>query len=306
MDEQHVISTVIITGANGFIGSHLTNFLTQNKTKVYAVVRSKKSDISLLKKNSYLSIIYCDMDNIAALPELIPNEYYDAVIHLAWNGSCGKMRANYRIQLKNAEYTCNLIYTLQKIKCKRFLCMGTVSEHLSEQIFNVTLPPPNLTYAAAKKCTHFFADITCKLLNQKYIWKQCGNVYGPKNSSGNLISYTISELEKGHKPVYSSGKQILDFVYIDDVITAIYLLIFSTDAKNFYYIGSGKSKPLKDFLHEIAHLYGREDAITLNKLPDDGLEYSQEWYDISTLTKDTGFQPQYDFSRGIALTIRGI
>lgn len=42
----------LITGVNGFIGSHLTNFLTQNKIKVYAVVRSKKSDISLLKKTA--------------------------------------------------------------------------------------------------------------------------------------------------------------------------------------------------------------------------------------------------------------
>ena len=305
MDKQHVTSTVIITGANGFIGSHLTNFLTQNKIKVYAVIRSKTSDISLLKKNNYLSIVYCDINNIAALPELIPNQYYDAIIHLAWNGSAGKIRADYHMQLKNVEHTCNLIYTLQKIKCKRFLCMGTVSEHLTEQIFNISLPPPNLTYASAKQCSHFLTDIICKLLNQNYIWMQCGNVYGSNNFSGNLISYTVSELGKGNKTFYSSGKQILDFVYIDDVIMAIYLLIFSATTKNFYYIGSGKSKPLKDFLHEIARIYDMEDAIILNKHPDDGLEYKQEWYNISDLIKDTGFQPKYDFSQGIERTIRG-
>ncbi len=95
---------VLVTGANGFIGSALLRELSSHDIKILAVVRSRESDIQRIEYLTGVSIVYCDMDCIHKLPEMIPDRDIDTCFHLAWQGSFGEDRGCYELQMRNVRH----------------------------------------------------------------------------------------------------------------------------------------------------------------------------------------------------------
>ena len=211
----------IVSGANGFIGKWLVKELVEAGIEVYALVRNEENHFI---KNDNLHFICCDMKNIANIVEQLKNKKIDTFFHLAWEGSTGDKRANYKIQLSNVQYSCEAMQVAKLIGCKRFLAAGTITERIVDEAIQNGRVPTNLIYGICKKTTH---DILITLSTQigiELIWMQFSNVFGPGNRTGNLISYTLSTIQKGEQPEYSSATQPYDFIYIKDLVRAIMLL----------------------------------------------------------------------------------
>ena len=110
---------VIVTGANGFVGSHLLALLEERKIDSLAVVRSEKSDISKIKDFKHAHIVYCPMEEISQLPLLVSDRDIDACVHLAWSGANGKARGDYDLQLANVKWSLDLCKALQVVSISR-------------------------------------------------------------------------------------------------------------------------------------------------------------------------------------------
>lgn len=299
---------VIVTGANGFVGCWLLKCLSENDVKAYAVIKDEHEDISLIKNLPGVEIVYCDLSHMDELPKKISKRGFDAFYHLAWVGSAGLARADYNVQLNNSRYSCDAAKAAKELGCSRFLSAGTVTENIIDDIINNSkfVVSQNMIYGICKKFTRMLLSVYCKAINLEFVWMQFSNIYGPYNRSGNLISYALSELNKGGIPEFSEGKQPYDFIYVEDVVSAIYLLGDKKLNYDFYFLGSGKPGKLRDYLEKIPVLMGGDCRISIGVRPDDGIVYNEEWFDISRLVSDTGFVPRYSFEEGLSKTVNWI
>lgn len=291
---------VIVTGANGFIGSWLIKELIKNDVQVIAVVRNENSNISHLPDN--VNIVYCDLESIIDLKEIIQDRDIDVFYHLAWAGTGGKDRADYNLQLLNSKYSCDSAIVAKELKCKKFVCTGTITEKIAENILEIDVKAENTIYGIAKHTTHCLLDVLCRNLDLPYVWARLSNIYGGNNSTGNIISYTLSEFKKGNKPSFSKAEQPYDLMYVKDAVRALYLLGKETTNENCYFIGSGEPRVLKEYLVAIKDVHGSAE-IGLGERPEDGLKYYYEWFDTTILQRDTGFKVATTFEENIRKTI---
>ncbi len=292
----------IVTGANGFVGKWLVKKLAVSCEKVYAVIKDENEDIACLDGLKNISVVYCDLCNINSLPEKIKDRDIECFYHLAWVGSAGILRSDYSVQLKNAEYSCDSAQAAKAIGCKKFLCAGTITENIADEILTLKNVSQNMMYGICKKTTHLLLEVLCKKIDLQLIWMQFSNIYGPGDSSGNLISYALGNIIKGERPVFSKGSQPYDFIYIEDLVSAAALLGENNVQSGNYFLGSGDCRLLCEHLKRIPAAIGSNCKLGIGERPEDGLTYCKEWFDISKLKEQTGFLPAYTFEDGIKIT----
>jgi nucleoside-diphosphate-sugar epimerase len=273
---------------------------------VTAIVRNEESDIEDINSLPNVKIVYCTLAEIDKLPDKIGNEKHDVFFHLAWEGAGGKGRADYSLQLNNVKYTCDCAKIAKLLGCNKFLSSGTITEKIAEDILNIKAKAENTMYGICKHTTHCMLDVLCENIGIHYVWMRFSNVYGPRSINGNIVGYTISEFIRGNTPTFSKAEQPYDLIYIEDLVKAIYLIGKAQNTKNCYYIGSGSTRQLREYLLSIKEIYGKGCEISLGKRPEDNLQYNEEWFDIADLTKDVGFRCEYSFEDGIRKTIRWI
>ena len=117
---------VIITGADGFVGSYTVDCFLQHGKEVLALDIVDKP--RRLKAHPNLQYRKLDVTQIGELLNTIDKDYYDTFIHFAWEGSAGPKRVDYDLQMKNAIDTVEIMKKAKIIGCKRFLCAGSIME----------------------------------------------------------------------------------------------------------------------------------------------------------------------------------
>lgn len=290
---------VIVTGANGFIGSSLIKVLIRNGIGVVAV------DISFagnrLPESDNIVKIESGVDD--TLADKIPQGDYEAFYHLAWRGVNGSDKADPKVQLDNIRMAVDCADICKQKGIKKLLCAGTVAENATFSLPNLKLTSGGMMYGVAKHSCHLIVEDYCKNIGQDFVWMQFSNIYGVGNKTGNLVSYTLGEILSGKEATFGPAMQPYDFIYVDDLIEAVYRLGTDKTDKAFYYIGSGKPRILKDFLIKIGELAGCINLIKTGIRPDDGISYSIEMFDNTELKAAVGDYVKVPFEDGIQKTI---
>lgn len=289
----------IVTGANGFIGSNLIKKLIDNNIEIIAIDLSFDNlpNSNLIEK---FEISVNDIDELLFNPECYD---CDLFYHFAWDGVNGDKKGDINIQLKNVELSLNCAKIAKELNIKKFLCAGTIAERNVESLSNLNKANASLIYGTAKHSLHLMLEAYSKNINLDFVWMQISNIYGPNNKTGNLISYTLNQLKNNEPATFGPAEEPYDFIYIDDVINAIYLLGINKTNNNFYFIGSGKPMKLKDYLIRIGKLCNKEHLIKIGERMDDGIKYTFDMFDNKELLNDIGNYISMDFDDGIKFTI---
>ena len=158
-------------------------------------------------------------------------------------------------------------------------------------------------YGVAKHACHLILEDYCKNIGQQFVWMQFSNIYGVGNKTGNLVSYTLGELLAGKEATFGPALQPYDFIYVDDLIEAVYRLGANDTKKSFYYIGSGSPRILKDYLLRIGELAGCADKVGIGIRPDDGIKYTMDMFCNKDLVETIGEYVCTSFVDGIEKTI---
>lgn len=295
------MKNVIVTGANGFIGSSLIKKLVDKDINVVALDISFQN--SKLPESNLITKVETSLDNAETLLQIMPNAEYDTMYHLAWAGVNGPAKADPVIQLKNAEMAINCASVSKKLGVKKLLCAGTIAERATESLSNLKTTSGGMMYGVAKHCTHLMLETYCKNIGLDFVWMQFSNIYGPSNKTGNLVSYTIGELYKGNEATFGPALQPYDFILVDDLIEAVLRLGEKETKRHCYFIGSGEPRQLKDYLLEIGQLCGKEDLIKIGLRPDDGIKYTMDMFDTTPLKEDIGDYITKHFTDGIKYTL---
>lgn len=293
------MKNVIVTGGNGFIGSSLIKKLVANGIKVVAVDITFQGE--RLPDSELITKIESCVD--ASLVEKLPVEEYDAFYHLAWKGVNGADKANPSVQLANIQMAIDCADICKKLNVKKYLCAGTVAENATFSLPNLEKTSGGMMYGVAKHACRLILEDYCKNIGQQFVWMQFSNIYGVGNKTGNLVSYTLGELMTGNEATFGPALQPYDFIYVDDLIEAVYRLGDNDTNKAFYYIGSGSPRQLKEYLLRIGQLAGYADKIGIGIRPDDGIKYSMDMFCNDDLVDAVGEYVSTDFDNGINKTI---
>lgn len=295
------MKNVIITGANGFLGSTLVKKLIDNHVRVFAIDLSFSN--SNVPESELVSKIETPILSSEDLSSKIPAGKYDAFYHFAWAGVNGTIKSDPIVQNKNIEMALICMKVCKQVGCKKFLCAGTIAEQSVNSLPYLENTSGGMMYGVAKHCTHLMLENYSKNIGQPFVWMQLSNIYGVGNKTGNLVSYTLGELFAGNNPCFGPANQPYDFVYIDDTIEAIYRLGKEKTNHNVYYVGSGQPRLLKDYLMAIGNEMKCPERIGIGKRPDDGIKYTLDMFSIKDTMSDIGNYITKPFEEGIKDTI---
>ena len=294
---------VIITGANGFIGSSLLKRFLDRDVQIVAIdvffSEERVPETPLVTK------IVSSLNDETSLLKAIPKGEYDAFYHFAWRGVNGAEKGDPIIQMENVKMALLCARVARQLNCGKFLCAGTVAEQATGSLPKLAVTSGGMMYGVAKHCTHLMLETYCKNAGLPFVWMQFSNIYGPSNKTGNLVSYTLGQLVKGEAATFGPACQPYDFISVEDMLEAVLRLGENTTSKNLYFIGSGTPRILRDYLQEIGSLYGRSDFIQVGVRPDEGIEYRLDMFDNSDLIADIGEYVSVSFTEGIKKTIAG-
>jgi len=294
---------VIVLGADGFIGSRLVCFLSKKNIEICALV-AKGTEHSFISKLNNVKCIEFELSSIVDVSKLL-DENYDTLFHLAWAGVNPSLRNDYHTQTQNIIYGLNVMEFAKSMNIKRVIASGSASEYAycEETITGKNVPAPSDMYSASKIATHYLCKTYANNNEIDFIWSSISSVYGPERDDNNLISYAIKSLLNGEKPIFTKLEQKWDYIYIDDLIEALYYLGMHGKGGKNYPIGFGSYKSLEEYVNIIRKIINPDLPIGIGELPYKGSSIDNQILDISELKKDTGFSPKYSFEAGILNTI---
>ena len=259
-----------------------------------------------LPENPHLEKISGHLENSHEIQTRLINRNFDIMYHLAWEGVSTTYKNNRNIQIKNIQYAFTVMDLAQYFNCKRVISTGSVSEYayIEGAVNGKQMPCPSDFYAATKVAVHTYCDLIARQNNFDFNWILIPSIYGPGRDDNNLISYTIKMLLAGNKPSYTKLEQLWDYIYIDDLIRALFLVGDRGRGTKTYVTGFGKSRPMMEYVKIIRDQINKDAELGIGDIPYKTNRIDNAIVDISELTKDTGYCPKVSFEEGIAETIK--
>lgn len=294
---------VIVTGANGFVGSALVKELVKNDVEILAMdMPGCNGNLPVCDKVKFLPLA---LDNISSLKDLINDRDFDCFYHFAWAGSAGAARADTKLQLQNAQWTIDCLRAAKEVGCLKFVAAGSIMEHetMAAAFASGNKPGLGYIYGSGKLVAHTMAMSVAADIGIDLVWAEITNAYGVGELSPRMVNTTIRKVIKGEEPQFTAGTQNYDFVYIDDVAKAFYLIGKNGKPFNEYLIGSSNAKPLKEYLLEMKAAIAPDLNFVFGDIQFTGINLPLEKYDCSKTEKDTGFKAQISFGEGCLRTM---
>ncbi|MBR5964565.1 MAG: NAD(P)-dependent oxidoreductase [Treponema sp.] len=292
---------VIVTGATGFIGKELIKTLYENGESITAIIRNKNDYIEQYADD----IIICDMDSYNELHKKLHGQY-DALYHLAWDGASGEGRADFKKQINNLFRTVELCESAKYFRCKRFVGIGSITQIMYRDYLLKEDITPELTgiYSICKNTAEQITKTICANNDIEHIWTYCANIYGIGDDTGNFINMLVNCYLKGESPCLTAGKQLADFTYITDIANGIFAAASKGINGHSYYIGYGEPKPLCEYVKTANALVNKNVQSGLGKRDFNGVSIDYRNLDITKLSRETGFEAQIPFEKGIKMLIQ--
>lgn len=299
------MKNVIVTGANGFVGTALLKELSKREVAILAVVRNENSQICHIKDIPGVTIVPCDMDDIHHLPDIIPQRGFDACFHLAWEGSYGAARADHAMQLRNVRQTLDMIDVASVLEVRRFIGIGT----LAEKDISHYLPCDGATpaavsiYGIAKLTAHYMTKAQCTKHGMEYVWCSLSNTYGVGNTTNNFVNMASKKMLQGERAAFTAGEQMYDFLYITDAAKGLADAAAHGRPNTDYFVGSTAPQPLKAYICQIRDAIDPQIPLYLGEIPFRGIPLPAQELSTEKLETDTHYTAEVSFEDGIRRTI---
>lgn len=297
------MKNVIITGADGFVGSYTVQKFLEEGMTVLALDMGMQP--CRLQANENMTYMQCDISNIAYMLEKIPHGVYDTFIHFAWAGSAGSARVDYNLQMKNALNTVECMKAAKELGCSRFVCAGSIMEYEVEAAIHSQGSKPGMgyIYGMGKHIAHCMCKSVAVDIGIELIWPMITNAYGVGELSPRFVNSTLRKIINKEPLQFTAATQNYDFVYVSDVAKAFYLI--AKNGKPFceYMIGSGNARPLKEFILEMQQACNPSAKPIFGDVPFTGTNMPLSTFSIEDLRRDCGFEPEVRFADGTKQTM---
>ena len=295
---------VVVIGANGFIGSHLCIHLAKQGYQVIALVQ-KGFPYDFLQNKEHIDCVEFSFDTLSELNGSTILEGVNLLYHMAWAGVSTTYKNEAFTQAQNILYGIKVLEFAESNGIRRVIVPGSASEYAcgGSVIDGNNIPAPSDLYSASKIATRYVCQTYARQHHIEFIWATITSIYGPGRNDNNLITYAIKTLLQGGKPSFTGLEQQWDYLYIDDLMSALQAIgEKGIDGKN-YPVGSGEHRQMAEYVKILRDKIDPSLPLGIGDLPYKNKTIDNQILDISALKADTGFKPQFTFEQGIELTI---
>jgi nucleoside-diphosphate-sugar epimerase len=296
----------LVTGASGFLGSHLVRKLVNEGHEVLAVVR-KSSDLWRLKDVlPRLRLVYSMLSELSHITTDIQAFRPDTAFHLAWSGgNSRKYQDDISQVFDNIPGSLDLVRAVHEAGCSRYVFLGSAVEYGPCRIpvrETDTLEPKTL-YGLSKLTTSRLSEALCAQLGIRYCGVRLFWAYGPMDDSLRMVPSVITRLLAGKRPSLTPGEQIWDFIYVEDVVQALVALAENDSASGIFNLGSGAPVTIRDMVIEIRNSIDPALDLGFGDFPYPPNQVMHLEADISRIRTATGWTPTTSRSEGIRKTV---
>jgi UDP-glucose 4-epimerase len=289
---------ILILGSNGFVGKHILNFF----------VKKHNFEISALNKEKTLNKKTCSLKANISLNSFKISKFkslqFDLLIDCGWEGVFGSFK-NSKKQNKNKIYTINLIKILKICKIKSIISFGSQAEYGNHntKINEKTFTKPVTLYGKIKLWKLNFLNNFCKKNKIRFVWFRIFSIFGPRENYEWLIPYTINKLLKRKEVHLTQGSQKWDYLYIEDLVRAVYLATLDKRFNGIYNLASGKSCSISFIVKKIAKLLKSKETLLKFGSIDYQKKRTESMYANINKINKLGWKPKLNLENGLKKTI---
>jgi len=254
---------VVITGASGFVGSHLADHFIAQGAEVHALGRSATVPWRLADAAKTGKLVWhggVDIADYATLQRLFTTCNADFLVHAAAYGVNAQRQDRLESVRTNVLGTTAVLEAATQAKFRRILVLGTALElqpalePLTEQ---APLAPGSL-YGVTKAAGFLLADMYRKQHGLPLTYLRLFTTYGPREESDKLIPYIIRSFQSGGSPTLKNPNQVRDLLYVADVAAAIGKIIYASQTiPGVLHLGSGFALTIGQIAEQIASVLHR-------------------------------------------------
>lgn len=288
---------VLVTGATGFIGSHLCRSLWENGAEVHGVSRKAHPH-----NERYIRWWNGDLSNTEKVRELLTTIKPDIIFHLA-SHVVGARNLDLILPTfsSNLHSTVNLLGVATEIGCRRIILTGSLEEPKSDSTESI----PSSPYAASKWASSAYARMFHALYKTPVVIARLFMVYGcGQQDLSKLVPYLILSLLRGQCPKLSSGKRKIDWIYVGDIVDGLLAIAQAPNIEGSTVdLGSGKLVSIRTVVKLITETVGSSIEPLFGTLPDRPLEQIRVANTMETHAA-IGWKPKTSLEEGLELTVK--
>jgi len=289
----------LVTGAGGFLGSHLCAALVKAGVEVHAAARRE-----LPEPIEGVRLHRVDLVDLDAVRRVFLEVRPGFVFHMAGYVYGARSLEHIHPSLAgNLSTTVNLLTLVAELGCERIVLAGSLEEPDEDGIFAAGCVPSS-PYAAAKYAGSCYARMFHALYQVPVVIGRIFMAYGPaQRDLKKLIPYTILSLAEGRAPKLGSGSRPLDWVYVDDA-TKAFLLLAQTpglDGQTIE-IGTGELHTAREAVEIIVGLMGNGATPEYGSVSDRKLEVARA-ANVAATEKALSWRAEVSLREGLARTI---
>ena len=299
------MSTVLLTGATGFIGRHAASQLASLGFDVHTVVPAARmeewhqvsAEWDLKSVVPHTGNLLAVDDQRRAIAEIRPTH----VLHLAWYVAHGQFWS----ALENVDWlvaSLNLMRLFGESGGRRWVGAGTCAEYdwTTAGVCGESQTPlrPESLYGLAKHALREMQEGIAAHLGISFAWGRIFHLYGPGEAPQRLVPSVIRSLLAGKPVALSQGDQIRDYSHAQDVAGA-FVSILASNCAGAVNIGSGEPATVRSVGQMIGDILGRPDLLNFGALASNPKE-PRELVPALDRLHSTGFAPRWTLRHGLA------
>lgn len=323
---------IIVTGGAGFIGSALVRHIINNTDDNVAVIDKltyagnldSLSSVSNSDRYKFYKCDICDRQSIDKIfkefsPDIVMNLAAESHVDRSIDSPMDFIQTNVIGTYTMLEVSKAYFYSLNQDKKSNFIFHHISTDevygdlHGSDDFFREDTPyAPSSPYSASKASSDHLVRAWYRTYGLPTIVTNCSNNYGPYHFPEKLIPLVILRAIDGKPlPVYGTGAQIRDWLYVEDHVKALYIVATKGKPSETYNIGGNNEKKNIEVVNKICEILDevkpredkksyKEQITFVSDRPGHDMRYA---IDASKIKKELGWQPEETFETGIKKTV---
>ncbi len=301
--------SALVTGAAGFIGSHLVDGLLDRGYRVTGLdnfTTGSTENLENARENDQFTLIEGDIRDKEIVDAAMAD--VDAVFHLAaYTSVPGSFERPEYVSAVNCTGTATVLSAAVKLDVESVVLASSAAVYGSDvpvPVDESTAPNPESPYASSKLYTEqlgqqFVSEFGIDIISLRFF-----NVYGPRqNPEGEyaaVVPKFIELMNRGKQPmIFGDGKQTRDFIFIEDVVRAN-VAAAENDGSGVFNVGRGESESLMKLIERLNNVLGTEHKPVYDDPRPGDIRHSEA--DMAKMIDRFGFRSRIGFDEGLSKT----